>query len=155
MSSPGIGNLQTLIKRLEAATSRLEDLAMAQSAGIGALVAEHAALVRAAFARTRDIVCAAGACQPPVGGATAPAFAAHLQPLQTELQRVLDLRDQNRGEKVLFNHLSTVSEGIPALGWIAVEPTPAPYVAEMRDSAQFYANRVIKEHKDGCVWGGD
>ena len=30
--SSGIGNLTTLIKRLEAATSRLEDIAMAQSA---------------------------------------------------------------------------------------------------------------------------
>ena len=62
------------------------------------------------------------------------------------LLAVTSLRDQHRGDK-LFNHLSTVSEGVPALGWIAVEPTPAPYIGDMIESAQFYANRVIKEHK--------
>jgi adenylyl cyclase-associated protein len=28
------------------------------------------------------------------------------------------------------------------------EPKPAPYVGEMKDSAQFYLNRVIKDFKD-------
>lgn len=28
------------------------------------------------------------------------------------------------------------------------EPTPAPFVGDMKDSAQFYTNRVIKEYKD-------
>lgn len=58
------------------------------------------------------------------------------------------MRDKNRGDKLHFNHLSTVSEGIPAVGWIAVEPKPGPYVGEMKDSAQFYANRVIKDFKE-------
>lgn len=238
MSSSGIGNLQTLLKRLEAATSRLEDIAIAQgrgvpasdvlrtseaptdtsrttststeavtdvsvggaaataaaaateptsasapasisapavevappavagwdadvvpaldafvqqSAAIAPLLGEQAAAVRAAFDQVRTIVRVASACQKPAGGAGAPAFAPFLQPLQAELQRVLDLRDKNRGEKALFNHLSTVSEGIPAVGWVAVEPTPVPYVNEMKDSAQFYANRVLKEFKERCV----
>ena len=34
-----------------------------------------------------------------------------------------------------------------ALGWVAVEPTPGPYIGDMKDSAQFYANRIIKEYK--------
>lgn len=232
MSSSGIGNLQTLLKRLEAATSRLEDIAISQgrgvpasdvlrsseaptdsratststeavsdmsvgsaaaaaaptsasapasvsvpaveatppavaawdadvvpaldafvqqSASIAPLLGEQAAAVRAAFDHVRTIVRVACACQKPAGGAGAPAFVPFLQPLQAELQRVLDLRDKNRGEKALFNHLSTVSEGIPAVGWVAVEPTPVPYVNEMKDSAQFYANRVLKEFKERCV----
>lgn len=28
------------------------------------------------------------------------------------------------------------------------EPKPAPYVISMKESAEFYSNRVIKEHKD-------
>lgn len=46
------------------------------------------------------------------------------------------------------NHLSAVGEGAGAFGWVAVEPTPAPFVGEMKDSAQFYTNRVLKEFKD-------
>ena len=127
------------------------DAFVQQSAAIAPLLGEQAAAVRAAFDQVRTIVRVASACQKPAGGAGAPAFAPFLQPLQAELQRVLDLRDKNRGEKALFNHLSTVSEGIPAVGWVAVEPTPVPYVNEMKDSAQFYANRVLKEFKERCV----
>lgn len=47
----------------------------------------------------------------------------------------------------MFNHLSAVSESIPALGWIAVSPKPGPYVKEMNDAATFYTNRVLKDYK--------
>ncbi|KAG5456033.1 MAG: adenylate cyclase associated N terminal-domain-containing protein [Olpidium bornovanus] len=46
------------------------------------------------------------------------------------------------------NHVRTVAEGISALGWIAVEQKPSSFVGEMRDAAQFYANRVMKEYKE-------
>ena len=122
---------------------------VAASAAIGSLVAEQAAEVQAAFGHTRDIVQTAAVCQLPADGMASPAVAPLLQPLQGSMQRTVELREKNRGEKALFNHLSTVSEGIPALGWIAVEKPPAPYIADMKESAEFYANRVIKEHKDG------
>ncbi len=48
----------------------------------------------------------------------------------------------------LFNHLSSISEGIPAFGWIVVAPTPAPHIKEMSDAAQFYTNRVLKDFKE-------
>ncbi|KAJ1564533.1 hypothetical protein HK096_007523, partial [Nowakowskiella sp. JEL0078] len=70
-----------------------------------------------------------------------------LKPLQNALVQISEIRDKNRPSP-FFNHLSTVSDGIPALGWVAVEPAPAPYVGELRDSANFYSNRVIKEYKD-------
>jgi hypothetical protein len=44
--------------------------------------------------------------------------------------------------------LSAISESIGALGWIAVQPAPAPYIKEMSDSAQFYTNRVLKDFKE-------
>lgn len=59
----------------------------------------------------------------------------------------LALTNKNR-KSALFNHLSAISEGIPALGWILVSPTPGPYIKDMSDAAQFYSNRVLKEFKD-------
>ena len=70
--------------------------------------------------------------------------------LLTELHRhtgtVDEIREANRPSP-LFPHLSAVSEGIVALGWI-VESKPADFVADMLGGAQFYGNRVLKEYKD-------
>ena len=68
-------------------------------------------------------------------------------PLQESIGKITSFRDSNRGSPY-FSHLSMVSEGIPALGWVVVEPTPAPFVGEMKEAGQFYANRVIKEFKE-------
>lgn len=76
--------------------------------------------VAATFAAQRNLIKLASACAKPAGGSSSPAFANLLGPLQTALMAVTELRDKNRGEKVLFNHLSAISEGIPAVGWVAV-----------------------------------
>lgn len=60
---------------------------------------------------------------------------------------MLAFTSKNR-KSPLFNHLSAVSEGIPALGWILIAPAPGPHVKEMTDAAQFYTNRVLKEFKE-------
>ncbi|MBN3278521.1 CAP2 protein, partial [Polyodon spathula] len=70
-----------------------------------------------------------------------------LRPISVKIQEIQNFREKNRGSK-MFNHLSAVSESIPALGWIAVAPKPGPYVKEMNDAATFYTNRVLKEYKD-------
>lgn len=118
------------------------------SAKIGGTVQEQATAVLKTFKAQRDLILLAASSQKPAGGATSPVFADLLKPIQVALTEVIKIRDKNRGDKQHFNHLSTVSEGIPALGWVAVEPKPAPYVGDMKDSAQFYANRVIKDFKD-------
>lgn len=118
------------------------------STKIGGTVAEQSACVLRTFKAQRDLILLASSCQKPSGGVASPVFADLLKPLQAALTQVIEIRDKNRGDKQLFNHLSTVSEGIPAVGWVAVEPKPGPYVGEMKDSAQFYANRVIKDFKD-------
>ncbi|EMR08890.1 hypothetical protein PNEG_02673 [Pneumocystis murina B123] len=71
-------------------------------------------------------------------------FQTLIQPLQDKIDKVINIRNKNRGSE-MFNHLSMVSEGIVALGWITVEPTPVLYIGDMKDSAQFYANRILKE----------
>ncbi|CAD6890468.1 unnamed protein product [Tilletia laevis] len=218
--STGIGNLSTLLKRLEAATSRLEDIALASggtpgahststpNAAIGAAVAggapppppppppppaapaapeaqqeappsvvawdenvapalqkyvdisnglegpvqKQAAKVSTLFTALRDLLFAAAACKRPTPSGTAittsPAFLALLKPLQDALVEISAIRDDRKVDRKWLNHLSTVAEGAPAAGWIAVEPKPGPFVGDMRDSAQFYSNRVIKDFKD-------
>lgn len=46
-------------------------------------------------------------------------FSALLKPISEQIQAVQNFREKNRGSK-LFNHLSAVSESIPALGWVAM-----------------------------------
>ncbi|XP_022256861.1 adenylyl cyclase-associated protein 1-like, partial [Limulus polyphemus] len=70
-----------------------------------------------------------------------------LKPTSDQIQAIQEFRQKNRAS-AYFNHLSAVSESIPALGWVAVAPTPAPYVKEMLDAGQFYTNRVLMDYKD-------
>lgn len=70
--------------------------------------------------------------------------------LMTDLHRhtssVDELREANRPSP-LFTHLSAVSEGIVALGWI-VEKRPADFVTDTLGGAQYYGNKVLKEYKE-------
>ena len=47
---------------------------------------------------------------------TSPTFMKLLEPIQKSLGSIMEIKDANRPDP-LFNHLSTVAEGIPALGW--------------------------------------
>ncbi|MFH4980174.1 hypothetical protein AB6A40_006883 [Gnathostoma spinigerum] len=69
-----------------------------------------------------------------------------LAPISQLMQEIGSFAESKRNTP-LFNHLSTVSEGIQALGWLAVSPTPAPFVKDMTEASMFYANRVLKEKK--------
>ncbi|KAK9893444.1 hypothetical protein P389DRAFT_156183 [Cystobasidium minutum MCA 4210] len=208
---PSLHTLGTLLKRLEAATSRLEDIAIAQqsqqlignvpgpsggqqqstatapaaaapstagaaaggsgsdaqedikvkafqelidgplkkygelSSDIGGLVAEQAKQVVNCFAAQLDFVQAATKCKqiPP----SDPSFMTLLGPTQQALMKVTEIKESNRASKQ-FNHLSEVAEGIPALAWVTLDSKPVEFVGQMKDAAQFYANRVVKEFKD-------
>lgn len=70
-----------------------------------------------------------------------------LAPLSTLLTKVAEFKDKNKGH-ALSNHLSVVADGIPALGWVAVEPKPAPFIEEMKNAAQYFSNRILKEFKE-------
>ncbi|CAE6369052.1 unnamed protein product [Rhizoctonia solani] len=204
-NAQGLNSLATIIKRLEAATSRLEDIALAQTSAtnvkqaldapsghpppaprappppgapapaaapvedsqsvkvfdelvivgklepflkiagdIGGPVKEQSDLVGNLFRNLRDLIqCAAASTKP--SDAT---FMSMLGPLQSEITAVNHIKDKYRKEREFGNHFSTLSEGVPAIGWVTVSPKPAPYVGDMRDSATFYANRVLKDFKD-------
>merc|ERR1712106_607988 len=70
-----------------------------------------------------------------------------LKPTSELIGEIQQYRESNRRSE-MFNHLSAISESIPALGWVAVAPAPSPYVKEMNDAGQFYTNRVLKDWKE-------
>lgn len=104
-------------------------------------------LVAKGFSLTRDFVVMSTRCKPP-----ADDKALSNLPLFKELSKTIaeigDVREKNRANKDVFNHLSAISESIAALAWVAVKPAPAPHVKEMADAAQFYTNRILREFKE-------
>ncbi|CAG4978381.1 unnamed protein product [Parnassius apollo] len=110
---------------------------------IGGDVATHANLVNEAFqAQLRYIQLAASRSKP-----SQAEEMQLLSPTSDKISAIQQFREKNRVSS-FFNHLSAISESIPALGWVAISPTPAPYVKEMNDAGQFYTNRVLKEWKE-------
>ncbi|KAI9824406.1 MAG: hypothetical protein M1832_001941 [Thelocarpon impressellum] len=200
-----MNNLTTLIKRLEAATSRLEDMAqptgdsnatsneagLAPSADgaamgateravaanspvaatevlppsiegfdalinaevtkfvnlseeLGGVVAEQSSGVLRAFGAERKILIVATRARKP--DVQSPLYMEILTDLQRQISIVCDIREVNRASP-FFNHLSAVSDGINALGWIT-ESKPVEQLADALSSAQFYGNRVLQEYKE-------
>ncbi|XP_065574310.1 adenylyl cyclase-associated protein 2-like isoform X3 [Artemia franciscana] len=167
-------DLTKLIGRLEAVTCRLENIASATdmastsqdevapnviafdtllngplkkfvelSNTIGGDVSKVGAMVFDAFNAERGVLVIASKSKQP----SQEELVKILAPVSELIQSIQDFREKNR-KSAFFNHLSAISEGIPALGWVAVTPAPAPYVKEMNDAGQFYTNRVLKDWKE-------
>ncbi|XP_075709177.1 adenylyl cyclase-associated protein 1 [Rhinoderma darwinii] len=166
-----MADMQNLVDRLEKAVGKLELLAggsgacaadtaqfvqaydalisgavgdfLKSSKEIGGDVEKQAGLLLVGLNIQRDILVKASQFQQP----DEKDLSALLAPLSKQIQTVQEFREKNRGSK-LFNHLSAISESVPALGWVAVSPKPGPFLKEMTDAAMFYTNRVLKEYKD-------
>ena len=76
-----------------------------------------------------------------------PVYMETLKELQETIGAVDGFRVANRGSP-LSNHLTTVSEGIPMLGWVTIDAKPEEHVTEMFNAAEFYGNRVRKEYRE-------
>ncbi|TKS88415.1 Adenylyl cyclase-associated protein 2 [Collichthys lucidus] len=113
------------------------------SQAIGSDVEKHAEMVNNALQTQRTFLKMAATHQEPAQ----TEFYDLLKPISDHIQEIQSFRERNRGSS-LFNHLSAVSESIPALGWVTVSQKPGPYVKEMNDSATFYTNRVLKDYKE-------
>ncbi|XP_068431220.1 adenylyl cyclase-associated protein 1 [Clinocottus analis] len=110
---------------------------------IGGDVKTHADMMKQAFSSQRQLLVTASSSQKPSDAG----LTALLQPVSKAIQQVQAFREQHRTSPQ-FNHLSAVSESVPALGWVAMAPKPCPYVKEMQDAAMFYTNRVLKDFKE-------
>ncbi|KAM9384647.1 adenylyl cyclase-associated protein 2 [Pholidichthys leucotaenia] len=113
------------------------------SRAIGSEVEKHAELVINALETQRTFLKMAATHQEPAQTELTDL----LKPISDHIQEIQNFRERNRGSSH-FNHLSAVSESIPALGWVAVSQKPGPYVKEMNDAATFYTNRVLKDYKE-------
>lgn len=116
---------------------------MNHSRAIGSEVEKHADMVNDALQTLQTFLKMAATHQKPAQ------MELHdlMKPISDHIQEIQSFRERNRGSS-LFNHLSAVSESIPALGWVAVCQKPGPYVKEMNDAATFYTNRVLKDYKE-------
>lgn len=123
---------------------------LTKSAAVGEDVATQAQIVERAFAAQRAFLAVAAESKKPADSAL-PAL---LADTSAAIGDIVSFRENNRRSKQ-FNHLSAVSEGIPALGWVTVSPKPAPFVKEMTAACQFYSNRVLKDFKDSDVAQAD
>ena len=113
------------------------------SNSIGGDLAQHAAMITAAFQAQRQFLQTASESKQP----SSADIQKLLKPTADLINQIQQFRETNRRSDV-FNHLSAISESIPALGWVSVAPTPAPYVKEMKDAGMFYTNRVLKDWKE-------
>lgn len=136
--------------QLSASVSEFDDIMsgnvqnfLTLSKKIGGDVATQGDMVNAAFKAQREyILLASKAKQPPASDV--PAL---LKPTSDKISEIQSFREKQRRSE-FFNHLSAVSESIPALGWVTMAPTPGPFVKEMNDAGQFYTNRVLKDWKE-------
>lgn len=118
-------------------------LFISKSEQVGDVVAEVAKLVEKAFQSHLGIVNLAQKAKKPSNEVLAKV-------LKKTSDIVHDIETFKHKYKTsqLFNHLAAIGDSIPALGWVAVSPTPAPYVKELADAAQFYTNKVLVAYKD-------
>ncbi|KAJ9126522.1 hypothetical protein QFC24_001549 [Naganishia onofrii] len=156
----GLNSLATIIAKEEAPTAPavkayqemiidgpLQEY-IQKSKDAGGIIGEQATLVSKLCSAQLDFIHKAASCAKP---STQQELLPHLADIQAAIGAVNDFRateDRKKENRPFGNHFSAVCEGVNAWGWVAVEPTPAPFVGDMKDSAQFYTNRVIKEFKD-------
>jgi len=116
---------------------------LAKSKSIGGDVETISKLVEGCFLTQRTfLICATKSNKP--SDADLPKI---LERTGKQIQAVVDFRESNRSSR-FFNHLSSVSEAIPALSWVTIEPAPSPFIKEMGDAGTFYTNRILKEYKE-------
>jgi len=164
-----VEDLAGLVARLEAVAVRLETGSQgASSGGGGAIVTDYEAILDNNFKQFSSLSAEIGGDVATVGKMLEAAFAAQreflnivsksrkpddkqlqllLKPTSDKIAEIQEYREKNRRSD-FFNHLSAISESVPALGWVQVAPTPAPFVKEMNDAGQFYTNRVLKDWKE-------
>ncbi|KAH8197120.1 hypothetical protein TruAng_008725 [Truncatella angustata] len=115
---------------------------------LGGLIAEQAAKVLEGFKQQRRfLLISTKAKKPDLAGSEMAAYQDLLKPINEALMAVGSIKESNRGSPV-FSQLSAVAEGIMVLAWVTVDMRPYKHVEESLGSAQFFGNRVLKEHKD-------
>lgn len=113
-----------------------------QSEAIGGPVAQQAAEFKKLIEAHRALLVVASQSKKPADAD----FAKLLQPQGTVAQAVSKIAGDNRPSP-LFVNLSTVSEAVGAFMWVAMAPTPVPYIHEMIGASEFHSNKIRRDQK--------
>jgi adenylyl cyclase-associated protein len=108
---------------------------------IGAEVAQQAEFVLNAVNAQKEFLRVAAGHKKPSDSV----LQALIKPTADNMGKVVEIKEKSRSK--FPNHLAAVSEGIAALGWVLVSPTPGPHVADMRGGSEFWSNKILKEFK--------
>jgi adenylyl cyclase-associated protein len=115
---------------------------VAVSEKLGGETAQSAQLFKVAVDELRNVVVGATLCKKP----DAAGMGAFLKRLSEAMGAVTAFTAGKRGSKE-WDHLSTISEGVAAFGWVSVEPTPGPFATQSRGGAEFYSNKLLRLYK--------
>ncbi|KAJ2616153.1 suppressor of rasval19 [Coemansia sp. RSA 1365] len=141
--SESVGADSKAVREYEAEIKPLVDIFVECSDKIGGVVSEQAHIVERLFVAQQNFIRIAGQTVKPSAEQLPPL----LGPQQEAIQQIVELKDNNRASEY-FDNLSAVAEGISAFGWVAVDQVPVPYITDMKESAEFYSNRVLKKWRD-------
>lgn len=114
------------------------------SSQINESVGEIALKLLNAFKYQINFIKAAGESKKP--DFSSPSISKLLSPLQELIQDINQFKDDNRRSE-FFSHLNAVAEGTGVLSWFLTE-TPVSFIPEIKDSATFWTNKVLKEFKE-------
>lgn len=136
------------IEEFDVFISQSVDKYVQASNKLGGLVADQASKVLEGFKQQRRfLLISTKAKKPDITGSEMVVYQELLKPINEALMAVGSIKESNRGSSV-FSQLSAVAEGIMVLAWVTVDNRPFKHVEESLGSAQFFGNRVLKEHKD-------
>lgn len=115
------------------------------SSEIGGLVETQAKGLEGALAKTRDFLLVVAESKKPASDSLD--LAELYQSVITPLQTAVNIKESKEARTYkLYNHLATVADGASAFSWFTVD-TPVSFIGEFKDSAQFFANKILKEFR--------
>lgn len=111
---------------------------------IDPIVGEQANSLARAFKEQLSFIKAAAVSKKP--DFSRPENASLLSSLQATIASINDFKDANRKSEY-FSHLNAIAEGTGVLSWFLTE-TPVSFIPDIKDSATFWTNKVLKEFKE-------
>eukprot|EP00020_Sapocribrum_chincoteaguense_P007281 CAMPEP_0170749540 /NCGR_PEP_ID=MMETSP0437-20130122/10448_1 /TAXON_ID=0 /ORGANISM="Sexangularia sp." /LENGTH=465 /DNA_ID=CAMNT_0011088467 /DNA_START=35 /DNA_END=1429 /DNA_ORIENTATION=+ len=143
-SSGGAGDDSASVAAFDALVADTLTKFTAASPAIHADVGEAATKFNAAVAELRKLLSVAAVSAAP-SDAELPNV---LKPLSTAIQDVTAFRDSKGKPSPVFDHLSTLSEGVACFSWVAIKPAPGPFATQTRAGSEFYSNKLLKQARD-------
>ncbi|KAA8499829.1 Adenylyl cyclase-associated protein 1 [Porphyridium purpureum] len=113
------------------------------SKSIGSFVEEQAVQYAEVWKKELDFLKSASSMKKPADDEVQ----AMMTPIGLAMAEVNNIKDKAPPRDELVNHLTAMAESVPALGWVALDSKPIPYVADMAGAGEMYLNRVLQAFK--------